>query len=186
MMRQTLRALGVALLLLTVGLSASYGQGDAKKDEGYYYEEGSLNSWTKEPIFLQKTGYAPEFLKVRFGKHKGFDRVVFEFDSELIGYYIKYGDPPFQGEASDTPVDVRGRAFLSISLYPITATDKSIETAEKRVAEPGKLNMPLIRDVKRIEWFEGELSYVLGLKKKTPYRVQIFSNPYRLVVDFKR
>jgi hypothetical protein len=45
--------------------------------------------------------------------------------------------------------------------------------------------MPLIKEVKRVQWYEAELRYVVGLKRAAPYRVQVFSNPARLIVDFK-
>ena len=181
------RAAAMFLLLLTIGLPSVSGQSSPQKNgEEYYSQMGRLNAWTTEPVYRQKYGAVPEFLKVRFGKHRGFDRVVFELDEDLVGYFITYGKPPFQGEASEETVKVRGRAFVEIALYPVTSTDENIEANEKILAEQNKLKMPLIREAKPVEWFEGELRYVIGLKKETPFRVQVLSHPARLVVDFKR
>jgi hypothetical protein len=166
--------------------SVSGQSGRQKKDEEYYSKVGRLNAWTTEPVYRQKYGTVPEFLKVRFGKHRDYDRIVFELDEDLVGYFITYGKPPFQGEASEETVNVRGRAFVEIALYPVISTDENIEANEKILAGQNKLKMPLIREAKPVEWFEGELRYVIGLKKETPFRVQVFSNPARLVVDFKR
>jgi hypothetical protein len=111
--------------------------------------------------------------------------VVFEVDGDLIGYYVDYGKPPFGGEASETSVKVHGKAFVEISLYPVSSSDENIEANEKRLTEQNKVKMPLIREAKPVEWFEGELRYVIGLKRATPFRVRVLSNPTRLVVDFK-
>lgn len=185
-MRATGRVFGVVLLLLTVGFSSVSGQSAAQKGEDEYYSEsGSLNRWTTEMVLRQKTGYFPEFLTVRFGKHRGFDRMVFEVDSDLIGYLVNYGEPPFRAEAGIENVKVRGKAFVEIALYPVTSSDENIHANEKRLAEQNKLRMPLIKEVKRVQWYEAELRYVVGLKRATPFRVQVFSNPTRLVVDFK-
>jgi len=181
------RASAVFLLLLTMGLCYAAGQSNPqKKDQEYYSRQGRLNTWTTEPVYRQKFGTAPEFLKVRFGQHKGFDRIVFELDEDLVGYFITYSKPPFQGEASEEVVKVRGRAFVEIALYPVVSTDENILANEKILAERNKAQMSLIREAKPVEWFEGELRYVIGLKKETPFRVQVLSNPARLVVDFKR
>ncbi|HUQ34069.1 MAG TPA: hypothetical protein VM095_18250 [Pyrinomonadaceae bacterium] len=186
MMKTAGRIFGVSLLLLTIGFSSVSGQSGAQKGDDEYYDKlGSLDVWTTEGVLRHKYGQYPEFLKVRFGKHSGFDRVVFEVDGDLIGYYVDYGKPPFQAEAGETSVKVRGKAFVEISLYPVSASDKSIAANEKRLAEQNKLKMPLIREAKPVEWFEGELRYVIGLKRQAPFRVHVLSNPTRLVVDFK-
>jgi hypothetical protein len=186
MMKTAGRIFCVSLLLLTIGFSSVSGQSGAQKDgEEYYDKLGSLDVWTTEGVLRRKFGQFPEFLTVRFGKHRDFDRVVFELDGDLIGYYVDYGKPPFQGEASETTVKVHGKAFVQISLYPISASDENIEANEKRLAGQNKVKMPLIREAKPVEWFEGELLYVIGLKRQAPFRVQVLSNPTRLVVDFK-
>jgi hypothetical protein len=186
MMKTAGRIFGVSLLLLTIGILSVSGQSRAQKGGDEYYDKlGSLNVWTTEGVLRHKFGEFPEFLAVRFGKHSGFDRVVFELDGDLIGYYVDYGKPPFQGEASETSVKVRGKAFVEISLYPVGASDEHIQANEKRLTEQNKVKMPLIREAKPVEWFEGELRYVIGLKRATPFRVQVLSNPTRLVVDFK-
>jgi hypothetical protein len=180
------KVLGVGLLALMMGFSPVIGQSTGQsKAEEYFDKLGSLNVWTTDDVLRRKFGRFPEYLTVRFGKHNGFDRVVFELEGDLIGYYITYGKPPFQSEAGEEIVKVHGKAFVEISLYPVSSSDENIEANERRAIQQNKLKMNLIREVKTVEWFEGEIRYVLGLKRRTPFRVQTFSNPTRLVVDFK-
>ncbi|HKQ99341.1 MAG TPA: hypothetical protein VJT09_01635 [Pyrinomonadaceae bacterium] len=174
------------LLLLILSVSPAAGQSRAQnKAEEYYSIEGDVNVWTTAPVLRQKTGMSPELLKMRFGRHRDFDRIVYELDGEPIGYYITYSEPPFQGEASEDVTKVRGKAFVEIALYPVVASDENLNASERLLAQQNKIRMPLIREVQTIEWFEAELRHVVGLRRRTPFRVQVFSNPTRLVVDFR-
>jgi hypothetical protein len=182
------KILGAALLASVLALSSVQAQQRSQSggQEEYYDKLGDLNVWTTEDVLRRKFGYFPEYLKMRFGSHDGYDRVVFQVDGDLIGYYITYGKPPFQGEASERSVNVRGKAFVEIALYPVTSSDANIASNERYALRQSRTRRPLIMDVKQVEWFEGEIRYVFGLKRRTPFRVQVFSNPTRLVVDFKR
>lgn len=188
-MKTTGRVLSFSLLMLMAGFSSVWAQSEIKTDkEGYYESTGRLNTWTTEGVYRRSFDGDGEFLTMSFGKHDGFDRVVFEFkgnQGKLMGYSVSYTDPPFQAEDSDKIVKVHGRAFVWITLYPISTTDENVEANDRIAQQQSKISMPLISEVKHVEWFEGELSYVFGLKRRTPLRVQVFSNPTRLVVDFK-
>ena len=174
------------LLLLILGFSPAAPLSNAQgKAEEYYSKLGDINVWTTEEVLRQKTGMGQELIKMRFGKHRGYDRIVYELDGEPIGYYITYSKPPFQGEASEEVTKVRGKAFVEIALYPVVVSDENLEASERLLAQQNKVRMPLIREVKTVEWFEAELRHVVGLKRRTAFRVQVFSNPTRLVVDFK-
>lgn len=186
MMKTAGSVFGAGLLLLMIGFSSASGQSNAQKgDEEYYDKAGSLNRWTTDAVLRRKFGMFPEYLTMRFGKHRGFERVVFELKGDLIGYLVNYAEPPFQAEAGEAITKVRGQAFVEIALYPVRSSDENIQANEKLVAEQNKLKKALIREVKTVEWFEGELRYVIGLNRETPFRVQVLSNPTRLVVDFK-
>src|SRR4030095_3776017 len=115
----------------------------------------------------------------------GFDRVVFDLKGDLASYYITYSKPPFQAEDGEKIIKVHGKAFVEISLYPVSSTNENIEHNDKLVQEQQRLQMPVIREVKTVEWFEGEVRYVFGLNKRTPFRVQVLYDPLRLVVDFR-
>jgi len=172
-----------ALFILWLGVTGAQGQA---KDEDYANVRGSLNVWTTQEVMRNeaKRGTQPEFLKLRFAQQEGFDRLVFELKGDIASYHITYSKPPFQSEAGEETIKVRGQAFVEISLYPVSSADENIEANEKVIRQQ-KLNLLAINDMKRVEWFEGELRYVVGLKKRTAYRVQVLYNPLRVVVDFK-
>lgn len=180
------KVVGWGLLMLILVFSSVFGQSAGQSKAGEYYDRvGRLNVWTTEEVLRRKYGQFPEFLTMRFGKHRGFDRVVFEVKGDLIGYMVTFGSPPFQAEAGENIVKVHGKAFVEISLYPVRSSDENIEANNNLAIQQNRLKMPLIREVKPVEWFEGELRYVFGLRRRTPFRVQTLSNPTRLVVDFK-
>src|SRR3954454_15951342 len=116
------RALAAGLLLLGLGFSSFAGQVNAQgKAEEYYSQEGRLNVWTTEAVLRQKAG-RPEFVTMRFGKHDGFDRVVFELKGEWGGYHVTYDSPPFDTDGDTSDIKVRGKAFVRVSLYPVGST----------------------------------------------------------------
>lgn len=170
--------------LLLFGLGC-YDAARAQRADEYYNKTGRLNVWTTEGVLRNKTGNAPELGAIRFGKHEGYDRLVFEMKGELIGYYVTY-DEPFLADGEGQISPPRGKTFAKVSLYPISSTNENVEANDRIVARQNKTAMPVIRGIKQLEWFEGELSYVIGLKRRTPFRVQVLSNPTRLVVDFKQ
>ena len=128
----------------------------------------------------------PRLSGVRFAQHRGFDRVVFDLTDKPAGYHVIYREPPFQGQASERIVKVRGKAFIEIAFYPIRSSEEDVEVYEKLVTVQGRAKTALIADMKTFEWFEAELGYAVGLKRKTPFRVMELSNPARLVIDFKQ
>src|SRR5215813_13004827 len=179
-MLRTLTA--TVFFILMLGFGTAQGQA---KDEDYANVKGRLNVWTTQEVMRNeaKRGERPEFLKLRFAKQEGFDRVVFELKGDIASYYIHYSKPPFQSEAGEETIKVHGQAFVEISLYPVGSSDENIEANAKVAREQRRPNLGAIQEVKQVEWFEGELRYVFGLDKRTPFRVQVLSNPLRVVVD---
>jgi len=180
------RSIAPALLVL-LSFGAAPAQSNPAKDEDYANVRGRLQVWTTAEVMRNeaKRGTRPEFLKLRFARHEGFDRVIFDLKGDIASYYITYSRPPFQSEAGEKTVKVRGQAFVEISLYPVSSSDENIEANDRIVRAQQKLKLPAIKDVKTVEWFEGELRYVFGLSKRTPYRVYVLADPLRVVVDFK-
>ena len=153
-----------------------------------YPLRGKLNVWTDKSIsrvgFEDDKQELNQFVKIKTGKNDGFDRVVFEFKKNLPGYHLEYQNPPFELEDGKT-LKVSGKAFVSIqfSLVPYSETDDfKVESLE--VLKP-TINLPVIREIRNSEFFEGYLSFVIGLKDRKLFRVQQLSNPARLVIDFK-
>src|SRR4030095_7737931 len=94
-------------------LGAALGQTGPVTDADYHNVKGRLQVWTTQAVLRNeaKRGARPEFLKLRFSRHPGFDRVVFDLKGDLASYYITYSKPPFQAEDGEKIIKVHGKAF---------------------------------------------------------------------------
>lgn len=137
---------------------------------------------TLEVTEKQRPDLAPALLKeVRAGSQEGFDRVVFELEGSAVpGYRIEYVDRPVQCGSGEA-VEVEGEAWLQVRLIPANA---HTEAGEPTVRErERRLNLPVLKELESTCDFEADVTWVLGLASRRPYRVQELSSPARLVVD---
>lgn len=123
---------------------------------------------------------------VRSARHDGFDRVVFEFVAEqLPTYRIEYIDKPVRACGSGDVVRFAGDAWLSVRFTGAQAHgpegDATIPVKD-RTQSP---NLAVVKDLKMICDFEGEVEWVMGSASPNKYRVLELKNPARLVVDIK-
>lgn len=117
--------------------------------------------------------------EVRAAGQQGFDRVVFELDA-MPGYRIGYVDQPVQC-GSGEPVELAGAARLQVQLLPAQAhTEAGEPTVPPRERH---LDLPVLKELESTCDFEADVTWVLGLASRRPYRVQELANPARLVVD---
>ena len=123
--------------------------------------------------------------KIRASRQEGYDRVVFEFDgNSLPDYTVEFKRPPFTLDETNQVVKVPGRAFISVMFRPALGYDP--DTGERVVEGPeGSLRLTVLRALKRIYDYEGDVIYVLGLSARKPFRAQALTNPTRLAVDIK-
>lgn len=182
------KAFGVGLLWLTIGLSSVAAQSNIQtKAQEYSSGLGQLNVWTTEDVVRQSTKASADEVKVSVGTHEGFDRLVFEFKGGLPNYCVGYEEPPIQIMSGEEVKGIRGRAFITVSMSPITYSEKNYNTPIERLKEgQNPLRTALVSDVWSLGWFEGEFNYAVGLKARKPFRVLVLSNPSRLVIDFKK
>lgn len=119
---------------------------------------------------------------VRTARNDGFDRVVLEFASGRVpSYRVEYVDPPVRQCGSGQPVPLRGDAWLRIRLEPSQAHDeRGRPTVEDRARDA---DLPLLRELRLICDYEGQVEWVLGLSSPNPFRVTQLGSPARLVVD---
>jgi hypothetical protein len=161
----------LALLLLACFSPANYSQTGGK--------------WGIGGVEIKRPNLAPAILRaIRTGRHKGFDRVVFEFRGNSVpGYRIDYVDRPVRQCGSGDAVRVAGDAFLRVSMTPAQAhTDAGRPTIGYREL---RLRLPLIKELQSTCDFEGEVEWVIGLSSPNRYRILELSNPRRLVIDIK-
>ena len=96
--------------------------------------------------------------------------------------------PAFIADAGFNGFQLAGNREVGSGFYPLSASPEQIHAYQSGVVIMPKQKipkMPLIKEIKPLGWFEAEVGYIIGLKRRTPFRVQLLSNPDRLVVDFK-
>lgn len=111
-----------------------------------------------------------------------YDRISFQFDSDLPAYEINYIPGPVQSCASGEVVQITGQAFLQIRFSPAVAhDDQGTQTVSPTDLQPG---LPLIQQAKQTCDFEGVVIWTLGLSAEVDYRAFAVIDRI-LVVDVK-
>jgi hypothetical protein len=120
---------------------------------------------------------------VRAASQAAFDRVVFEFETASVpGYRIAYAESPALRCGSGETVSVQG-VQLIVRLSPAQAhTEAGTVTVKEQERH---FTLPVLRELEVSCDFEGEVSWVLGLTARRPFRVSELSGPARLVVDIQ-
>ncbi len=136
--------------------------------------KGKLNTWTTELVQRNYDDSAGCLSNIRVAKNKGFDRLVFEFNSGINNYTIYY--LPSNKDNEGAKITIAGKVFMNIDLYGTPC--------ESQNYPEGKLKLPVIQQI-RGGVFEGIQNFVIGVKAEKLFRVQELSNPTRLVIDFK-
>jgi hypothetical protein len=148
-------------------------------------DSGKFNTWTFSTFSRAANYDQPIFLKsVRAAKNKGYDRLVFEFTGGLPRYLIEYVKSGSFENTAETFTKVGGKAFLDVNLQTLPYPED--EHAKDAEIPKGNQHLPVFNEIKEIEWFEGVRDFGIGLNAKKKFRVQELTNPYRLVIDFKR
>lgn len=113
-----------------------------------------------------------------------YDRVMLEFMADSApGYHVAYADAPARECGSGDVVQVAGEAQLLVRIEPARAhTEDGTPTAVARHATPG---LTVVREMKLICDFEGQVEWVLGLAAPRPFRVLAPSGAVRLVIDVR-
>jgi len=130
-------------------------------------------------------GAPPAILSaVRVTAEAGYDRVVFLFASDsLPGYHVEYATRAVVRCGSGDPVSIGGAARLVVRLEPAQAHDeRGNATIGERERAPG---LPVIKEMKLVCDFEGQIEWVLGVAAATPYRVLEAAGPARLTLDVR-
>ncbi|MEU4536037.1 hypothetical protein AB0G15_14355 [Streptosporangium sp. NPDC023825] len=136
---------------------------------------------TKEIEVDRPIDTQPTVTGARFGEHKGFDRVVIDLKGDLPGYTARWV-PKLIQDGSGDPVDVKGGAYLQLTITPAVAhTEAGKSTWTGGPIFQAKLGN--VQNVVKIGDFEGVVSVGLVLDRKAPFRVLEQKSPNRLVVD---
>ena len=158
--------------------------------QAQFESEGKLNTWRTErfqrnyQIDYEDEDTSSGLCKVRVSQHKGFDHVVFQFDSGRAKYVIQYlPSNLYPTEGGDKPIKIAGNYFLMLNIYHFAVGDEM--PCKLKTYPKNKLNFPTLMQIKEGGWFEGILDFLIGVKDKKPFRVKELKNPSRLVIDFK-
>jgi hypothetical protein len=150
------------------------------------FDEGELNVWTKEQIFYEyrRAGYSV-IKQPRFGRHKNFDRVVFDFEGTVPGFIVSYQNDLDRERWGD--LQVLNKTFLVVEFYfvNIEGTRNADDTPIYFDIPRDKIKSKIITEVANNGWWEGDENFAIGVKSKKDFRVMRLSNPARLVVDIK-
>jgi hypothetical protein len=122
-------------------------------------------------------------MAVRTGNHPQYDRIVFEFDSTIPSYRVEYIARPYHQCGSGEEVTLGGVEILEVSFSVAQAHDEAGHATLGKLSVPPSSQMEEIRIVCD---FEGEVTFLIGMKGKIPYRVSGMKNPERLVLDIQR
>jgi hypothetical protein len=130
----------------------------------------------------------PNLTNVRVGDHPedGYVRVVFDLTGNGTPLYIiGYETGPFVETSGDT-VEVAGAAFLVVHISPARRHD--IDSGEltyqgEEEFDPGA--DPIV-EIQFIDDFEASMTWVIGLTGEKPFKVQVFQDPLRVVVDIAK
>jgi hypothetical protein len=119
---------------------------------------------------------------VRVGSHKGYDRIVFQFEAGIPAIDVKVGRPPFTYDPSGLPMAVDGSDFLVFILRGGTGL-----TPNGRVTYDGPTDFtpdyPLLVQFIQAGDFEAQSEWVAGLTGPACIRVFTLRRPDRLVID---
>jgi len=118
---------------------------------------------------IEKTG-APHagrtfLVRVRAGRNKDFDRLVFDFEGPAPGFRVRYVDQLIEDGTGD-PISLRGRAVVEVTLQPAVAhRDDGSPTLTGPL--PDVTAFAAFRQVADAGDFEGVLTWGIGVAAET-------------------
>lgn len=132
-------------------------------------------------VEVKREGPVQRQVGIRTGRHQGYERVVFEFETGVPGYHLEYIDKPVRACGSGDVVELPGDGWLQVRLYPAQAhTDEGAATIAERELSP---KYDVMLELERTCDFEGVVTWVVGTASPNRYRVFELTDPPRLVLD---
>ncbi len=120
-----------------------------------------------------------ELVRVRAGRHRGFDRVVFDFAGSKPAFYsVRYVRQVQDGSGQRVPV--AGRAVLEVVVMAAGHTESGSPTFPR---PPSVRGFKALRQIVSAGDFEGNVTFGVGLRHRAGFRVFQLSGPDRLVID---
>ena len=122
---------------------------------------------------------------VRAAPHRGYDRIVFEFENGVPGYDVRYVAPPILADGSGDEIAVAGGAALVVRMEPALDADLTQESAPRTYTGPTRISpsTSAVAELVRTGGFEAVLTWAVGVDEKRPFRVSRLESPARIVID---
>jgi hypothetical protein len=122
------------------------------------------------------TGASSQLKTIRTAPHDGYDRIVFEFSSQIPSYDLTRQDSAtFVRDASGQSVPLDGSVGIKLVFR-----NTDVASAVPMDAKPA---LTSVREIAQIGSFERVLTYGIGISSSQCVRVLELSGPSRLVVD---
>jgi hypothetical protein len=138
-----------------------------------------LPPFTTAPKSSPATGVQAELTSIAVACHPGFDRFVIRGRLATPGYKVRYVKR-IVADGSGAPVRLLGRKRIRVVLDRARAHTNSGAGTLPGAQTP---LCPNLRQVKLAGDFEGVVTFGLGLRRRTGFRVFRLTAPTRVVVD---
>ena len=120
---------------------------------------------------------------IRAAHQPGFDRLVFEWSGPAVPQYEVKVASTFTAPSGQA-VRVDGNAFISVRMTGQAHTDTPPATRSYTQPDPYRPGLPVIREAKLVEDFEGVVIFGVGLERLACPTVLTLRSPTRIVLDF--
>lgn len=135
-------------------------------------------------VHADPTGDMAHLDDVRLAAEDNYDRLVLQFTDRVPGYTIGYQPPPAREDASGFDIPLPGATtVLHVSLTPATAAGWGGGPPTYSGPRTLTADTTSVTEVKSAGDFEAVLTWVMGVRAREPFRVQVLDGPPRLVVD---
>lgn len=141
---------------------------------------GSLHNTSQ---IRRRTGGSGILREIRTGRHDGFDRVVFEFEGGVPGYWVRYTGVLRTG-GGGVPVPTQGTALLEVVLSPVqTVTHEPPYDLTYRAGREHAPRQRVVLHVVGTGEYEATDSFGIALTGRSGFRVLELDGPPRLAID---
>lgn len=138
-----------------------------------------LPPFTTAPKSSSAAGGQGELFNVVAACHPTFDRFVVRARSATPGYDVRYVGR-IVADGSGRPVPLRGTKRIRVVIRQARGHTPGGTNLLPGVSTPNCSNL---RQIKKAGDFEGIVSFGLGLRRKTGFRVFRLTSPTRIVID---
>ena len=120
-------------------------------------------------------------VRVRAGRNKDFDRLVFDFEGPVPGMRVQYVDRLIE-DGTGNPIPLRGRAVVEIVMQPAAAhRDDGTPTLSGPL--PDLTGFATFRQIADAGDFEAVLTWGIGVAARTGLRGLTLTGPSRVAID---